>query len=47
MAFFLGNVARDFGEFEKGRCGITDETHSVVNMDSKKTLGFRGDDEVK
>lgn len=49
VAYFLGNTAREFmaGTLLEENVENADETHFLINVDDKKTLGFRGDDEVK
>lgn len=49
IAFHLGVVLRDFksGVLDEDVVENVDETHFVINMDNGKTLGFRGDENVK
>lgn len=49
VAFFLRNIGRDFqsGVLRDDEDENEDETHLLINMDSGKTLGFRGGEEVK
>lgn len=49
VAYHLGQVAREFqaGTLNEDLVENLDETHFIVNMDNGKTLGFRGDDNVK
>ena len=49
VAFHLGVVGREFqsGLVDENLVENCDETHFVVNMDNGKTLGFRGDNDVK
>jgi len=46
VAFFLGTFARQFqsGELQEDNIENAGETHFVFNMDSVRTLGFRGDE---
>ena len=49
VAHHLGQMKRMFdrAELDEGLIENIDETHFVVNMDNGRTLGFRGDDDVK
>lgn len=49
MAYHMGILARQFHsrELHEDLCKNMDETHFIVNMDNGRTLGFRGDTEVK
>jgi hypothetical protein len=49
IAYHLGQLKKKFdnGELEDNLIENMDETHFVINMDNGKTLGFRGDDDVK
>lgn len=49
IAYHLGVVAREFqsGLLDESMVENVDETHFVINMDNGKTLGFRGDSDVK
>lgn len=49
VAYHLGCLKRAFdsGEIYEDECENADETHFVFNMDSGKTLGFIGDNDVK
>jgi hypothetical protein len=49
IAYHLGVVALDFqsGALDENLVENADETHFVINMDNGKTLGFRGDNDVK
>ncbi|SPQ96949.1 unnamed protein product (mitochondrion) [Plasmodiophora brassicae] len=49
VSYHLGVIARGFesGELDENLIENWDETHFVINMDNGKTLGFRGDTEVK
>ena len=49
VAFFLGTLAREFQNriLIEDNVENADETHFVFNQDDGKTLGFRGDCEVK
>ena len=47
--YHLGQVARDFksGKMDEAFVKSLDETLIIVNVDNGKTLGFRGDENVK
>jgi hypothetical protein len=49
LAYHLGVVAREFqsGALDENLVENADETNFVINMDNGKTLGFRGDNDVK
>jgi len=49
IAFHLGQLARKFrvGTLDGNLVENIDETHCKVNLDNGKTLGFRGDNDVK
>jgi hypothetical protein len=49
IAHHLGMVGREFqsGLIDEEMVENWDETHFVINMDTGKTLGFRGDNDVK
>ena len=49
VSYHLGQVARDFksGKLDEDFVENLDETHFIVNVDNGKTLGFRGDENVK
>lgn len=49
VAYLLGCVAQDMlsDALDEQYIENADETHFMVNMDDGKTLGFRGDDQVK
>jgi len=49
IAYHLGTPSREFqsGILDENTVENVDETHFVINMDNGKTLGFRGDDNVK
>eukprot|EP00474_Spongospora_subterranea_P005517 CRZ05975.1 hypothetical protein [Spongospora subterranea] len=49
VAFHLGEVGRRFrsGDLDENLVENVDETHFVINMDNGRTLGFKGDDDVK
>ena len=49
VAFFLGRLARDFqsGVLSDEVVENADETHFVFNQDDGKTLGFRGECDIK
>ena len=49
VAHYLGQVSRAFqkGELDENMVDNCDETHFVVNMDNGRTLGFKGDSQVK
>ena len=49
VAFHLGQVCRDFafGDLDEECVENMDETHFVINMDNGRTLGFKGDGDVK
>lgn len=49
VAFHMGVLARGFqsGALDENLMENIDETHFVINMDNGRTLGFRGDIEVK
>lgn len=49
VAYFLGTIARDIqsGALAEENIENADETHFMINMDDGKTLGFRGDQQVK
>lgn len=49
VAYHMGVFAREFrsGCLDENLQENIDETHFIVNMDNKRTLGFRGDKEVK
>jgi hypothetical protein len=49
IAYHLGVVSREFqsGALDESLVENADETHFVINMDNGKTLGFRGDNDVK
>ncbi len=49
IAFHLGQLAREFraGTLDENLVENIDETHCKVNLDNGKTLGFRGDNDVK
>ncbi|KAH9530592.1 hypothetical protein CY35_20G010900 [Sphagnum magellanicum] len=49
IAFHLGQLAREFraSTFDENLVENIDETHCKVNLDNDKTLGFRGDNDVK
>ena len=49
IAFHLGELHQDFasGELDENLIENMDETHFVINVDNGRTLGVRGDDDVK
>lgn len=49
VAYHLRQVSRAFksGELQKEDVGNSDETHFVINVDNGRTLGFKGEEEVK
>ena len=49
IAFHLGELNRGFasGDLDENLIENMDETHFVVNMDNGRTLGVRGDNDVK
>ena len=49
IAFHMGELQRGFiqGDLYDDLVENVDETHFIVNMDNGRTLGFRGDDDVK
>ena len=49
VAYHMGILARGFasGEFKEDCMANMDETRFIINMDNCRTLGFRGDDNVK
>lgn len=49
MAIHLGELKRGFesGVLDENRIANMDETHFIINMDNKKTLARRGDENVK
>ena len=46
---YLGRLQRAFasGDLEEDGVANMEETHFIINIDNGKTLGFRGDEEVK
>lgn len=49
ISYHMGVLARGFrsGLLDENLQENIDETHFIVNMDNKRTLGFRGDQHVK
>ena len=49
VAFHLGTLYQGFlsGEYNENYMENVDETHFLINVDNKKTLGFCGDQAVK
>ena len=49
IAFHLGELHRGFasGDIDENLIENMDETHFVVNVDNGRTLGVRGDNDVK
>lgn len=49
VAYHMGEMHRGFisGERREDLIHNMDETHFVINFDNGRTLGFRGDEEVK
>lgn len=49
VSFFLGCVARELSSGLLNECDVenADETHFIINVDNGKTLGFKGDVEVR
>lgn len=49
VAFHMGELRRGFldGTYHQDLMENMDETHFIINMDNGRTLGFKGDSEVK
>ena len=49
IAYHMGELRRGFesGDLNEGLLCNMDKTHFVINCDNGRTLGFRGDTEVK
>ena len=49
VAFHLGELKRGFdsGSLNEDMIENADETHFIFNIDNGRTIGFRGDEEIK
>src|SRR4051812_21339881 len=49
IAYHLGQMKKQFenGELEEDTIENMDEMHFIINMDNGRTLGFKGDSEIK
>ena len=49
VAYHMGELKRGFrsGDLDENLVENMDETHFIVNVDNGRTLGFRGDENVK